>query len=314
MKIVFFGTSVFAGEILKFLLSEGVEVAAIVTQTDKPRNNIPPVKKVACEYASSIPLYQPEKATDVDFIEEMKKYNPDLFVVVAYGKILRQSLLNVPSIDSINIHASLLPKFRGAAPIQRVLMEDEEKTGITIMKVVREMDAGDIISQKEIAIDDDTDFGVLQEKLCDLAKPMILDVIKKYEKGEVQSIVQDESKVTYADKITPEDLKLDFLQKTARENFNLIRGLSPVPGARFFALIGSEKKLIKVLKAKVVNIETSFPAKILKFEKFDFIVGCKEGALKIELLQPEGKKKMESGDFIRGVRGNISVFIDGNVN
>ena len=306
MKIVFFGTSAFAANILSFLLEKKVDVVAIVTQTDKQtgkRIHVSPVKKVALS-KPSIKFFQPEKATDDTFINQIKDLKPDLFIVAAYGKILRQKLLDVPKIDSINIHASLLPKYRGADPIRRCIMNGEKETGITIMKMVAELDAGDIIATEKFPININDNFEVVEKKLCETAKGLLLVVVKKFEENSIKYKSQEHNKASYAHKLEKEEIEISW-DKSANQIHNLIRALSPTPGAMCDVYINEEKKRLKILQSEIV--EKKAPSgKIIIFEKDTWIVGCKENCLKLLSVQLEGKKRLSTSDFIRGIKGKVS--------
>ncbi len=308
MKIVFFGTPPFAADILLFLIKNDVDIIGVVTQSDKRRNNSKKqinVKKIAEEYLPSIPLFQPEKASSIDFINELKELDADLFVVVAYGQILKQELIDIPRLDIINVHASLLPKYRGAAPIERAIMNGDEKTGITIMKIVKKMDAGSILLQKEIPISSDMNSLQLREKLCEVAKPLLLKAIEDFEKGLVKYLPQDESKATYAHKISNADRQIIW-SMNAKQIYNLIRALSPTPCGECFISINGKKKLLKVKNSKVVN-KTGNIGEVLQFEKDLFIVACKDKAIQLLEVQLEGKKTMPAEDFIKGIKGKVII-------
>ncbi|MBI3901070.1 MAG: methionyl-tRNA formyltransferase, partial [Chlamydiia bacterium] len=185
MQIVFFGTPLFAASILDFLLQAGKIPSAVVTQPDRPKGrslllSSSPVKEVLLEKIPQCPLYQPEKCSSLEFLESMRQLQPDLFVVVAFGQILPQALLDIPKKGAINIHASLLPKYRGAAPIQRAIMDGEKETGVVIQKMVKQLDAGDVIATAKIEIPSHMNAGELQEALCELAKPLLLVVLDAY--------------------------------------------------------------------------------------------------------------------------------------
>jgi methionyl-tRNA formyltransferase len=276
-----------------------------VTQSEKSRGNISSVKAVAEKKLPGIPIYQPEKATDPLFIQEMKNFQPDLFVVAAYGKVLRQPLLEIPSKGAINVHTSLLPKYRGAAPIQRAIMNGEKITGVTIMMMTAGLDSGDIIATKELPLDDKISFGELQDNLREVAGPILLNVLKMFERGAVKTYPQDESLATYAPKITPEDLNIDF-NKDAFSIHNLIRALSPLPGARCSMKIKDSVKTVKIIESDIVFFNGQ-PGEILKFEKEIFLIGCKKNAIAIKKLQVEGKKVVTSGEFISGIHGSIEI-------
>ncbi|KPK33393.1 MAG: hypothetical protein AMS24_01165 [Chlamydiae bacterium SM23_39] len=300
MKIIFFGTPFFAKEILSFLLEKNVNILAVVTQQGKKGET--EVKKVAEKY--SLKIYQPKNISSDEFINEIKSYNADLFLVVAYGKIFKKKLLDVPSLDCINVHASLLPLYRGAAPIQRVLLNGEKKTGVTIIKMVEELDTGDIILQKKILIEEGMDFGLLEKALLDIAKPMLLEVLEMYKNKNVKKITQDNSKATYAPSIKKNEFFINW-NDDALNIYNKIKAFSPKPGARTIVEINKKKFILKILNAQVLEGISDIPSKILQFEKDSFIVACKKDGLKIISLQLEGKKKMEAESFIRGMKKKI---------
>lgn len=293
LKFLFFGTPAFSAEILRFLLKEKVPILAVVTQPDRPQNRsskpMPsPVKEVAIEAA--LPVLQPEKASDPAFIEELKKLQADLYIVAAFGQILSQALLDVPSLGCINVHTSLLPKYRGAAPIQRCLMQGDTMTGITIMKVVRKLDAGDILAVAEVPILPEMSFGELEKELCNLSKPLLLTVLHAYEKGTPLARPQDPELVTYAAKIDPAECKIDF-SKSAREIQNQIRALSPSPAAWCWVEMGGEKKRLKILRATENAVRIS-----------PFFIPCGKGFLHLLEVQPEGRKSMKIDEWARGLR------------
>lgn len=305
MKIIFFGTPKFASDILEYLIDQKINIVAVVTQSDKKRGNISPVKQIAERKIPNVEVFQPEKATDPAFIEEIKKFTPALFVVVAYGKILRPALLAIPTKGSINVHASLLPKYRGAAPIQRAIMEGEKKTGITIMEMSEGLDCGDIIAQKEVPIDEKMDFSHLHDELCNTAKPLLLEVIKDFEKGKIKKYPQDNSRATFAPKITIDDQEIDF-SKEAFVIYNQIRALSPSPGARCTLEINGERKKMKIIECEKVDLKGE-PKEILKFEKNDFIIACKKNSISIKKLQIEGKNIMSAAELIRGMKKSFKI-------
>lgn len=302
MRVVFFGTPIFAARILEYLIEKKIDIVGVVTQTDKEKES-GAVKKIAIEKLH-VEIFQPESAKDPHFLEQMKKLLPDLFIVVAYGKILPQSLLDIPTLDAINIHASLLPKYRGAAPMQRALMNGEEKSGVTIMKMVKEMDAGDIIAYDEIKIDPKMNFQELHDHMCEIAKSLILQVIDLYDKKKVVTIPQDSSKVTFAPKITFEDLILHF-DKDAKNLYDQIRAFSPSPGARFLIQINDQRKYLKILEAEILPLDGKIGD--VKLDKKDFIIFCKKGSLRLLKVQLEGKKIMSAEEFMRGVKASIKI-------
>ncbi len=292
MKIVFFGTPHFAAEVLKYLLDHHISVLAVVTQPDRPKGRSlqltpPPVKTLLLEKAPHIPLLQPEKASQS--LEELKKFQADLFVVVAYGQILSQKLLDIPPLGCINIHASLLPKYRGAAPIQRAILNGETETGIAIQKMVRELDAGDVICEAKVPIGPDMTAGELEVKLIEAANPLLLSVLKS---GISSAKPQDPAKVTYAPKIELEEGQIDWA-KPAQEIHNLVRAFSPRPGAWCWIEVAGERKRLKILRSQILSAPT------------EDSVPCGQGALKLVEVQPEGKKAMKGADWLRGQK-NVS--------
>jgi len=302
MKIVFFGTPYFAAEILKHLIQNNIQIVAVVTQVDKSHRYIPEVKKTALKLLPNTPIIQPEKASDLEFIESLKKFDADLFIVAAYGQILKESLLNIPKLDSINIHASLLPKYRGANPIRSAILNGDTQTGITIMKMVKKMDAGDIILKKEVDINDDENFQILEKKLVDLSKDLIIETIKLFKKKKVLYTPQDESKVSYSSKIKFEDRLIDW-NDSAKDIFNKIRAFSLEPGAIAKIIIDNEEKNLKILKAQIVEIKLN--PKETKIEKNSLIVGCKDKSLSVQILQLQDKRSCDIVSFINGLKKEI---------
>ncbi len=287
IKIVFFGTPRFAAEVLRYLLEQGIVPCAIVTQPDRPKGRSlqmapSPVKEVA----GDIPLLQPEKASDPIFLQQLQAFDADLFVVVAYGQILSQKLLDIPRLRCINVHASLLPSYRGAAPIQRCLMDGVHETGIAIQKMVRQLDAGDVIAKTRVAVPPEMTFGELEEALCSESKSLLVSVLRMYEKGVPEGTPQDASRVTYAPKIEVEEGEIDW-KLDAKIIHNRIRALSPKPGA--WCRLADGKRL-KVLRACLAE----------GGEVSDGIVACGNGAVRLLEVQPEGKKAMSAADWLRG--------------
>lgn len=304
MKVIFFGTPLFAVEILKCLLDNQIDVVAIVTKPDKKQGRQQklkplPVKQFVEDNHIPIPLFQPEKISTIEWEEKLKSFEPDLFVVVAFGEIIKQNILNVPKLDPINIHASLLPKYRGAAPIHRAIINGDTETGITIMEMVKALDAGDIIHVEKVFIDKDMNVSELEKKLISAAKVAVLKAIDLYEKKSVKKIPQKDSEATYAHKISPEECKVDFLKKTL-PIYNLIRGSTPFPGAWFEIQLQGQVKRLKVKKAKILSDIQGLPKQILKFEKNSFIIAAADGAISLEEVQLEGKKVMSAKEFILG--------------
>lgn len=295
MSIIYFGTPPFAAEVLDFLIQSGVEVLAIVTKPDKPRGRsgkpaFSAVKQLATEKYPNIPLYQPDKASTTTFEEEMSRYGADLFVVVAYGEIMKQPLLDLPKKGCINLHASLLPKYRGAAPIQFALLDGAKETGITIIEMVLKMDAGPMLAQEKIPIPKEMNCGELEDALCDLGGKTLLRVIKNYPEKKTE---QDSNAATYVQKITPDKAKISW-EKPAETLHNQIRAFSPRPGAWCEVEIDGQMKRLKIFKAEVAAEEKEI------FSKEKWIIPCRAGALSLLEVQLEGKKKLSISEFVRG--------------
>ncbi len=302
MRIVFFGTPDFAAQVLDALFDASVNVVAVVTQPDRPKGRslqmgLSAVKQLVKDRGVDIPIFQPEKASDPAFLSQLRGVRADLFVVVAYGQILSQTLLDIPPLGCINVHASLLPKFRGAAPIQRCLLAGERETGIAIQKMVRQMDAGDIIATAKMEITQGMTFGALEQALCDLAGPLLLLVLRSYENGIPPGEPQNHTLATFAPKITVEEGAIDW-RRSAREILSLICAFSPRPGAWCMALSGGERRRVKILLAEL----SSSRGEPGVFLHRNGEVGCGQGSLKIITLQPEGKKAMSAVDWLRGFK------------
>jgi len=302
-RIVFFGTPDFAASILNYLLDAQVEIAAVVTQPDRPKGrslqaSLPPVKLCLMKRGLALPLFQPEKASEPGFLEKLKETQADLFVVVAFGQILPQSLLDIPPKGCINVHASLLPKYRGAAPIQRSLLHGEKETGIAIQKMVKQLDAGDVIATAKVEILPNMTYGELETELCELSKPLLLLVLQFFERGIPPAEPQNHSLATNAPKVTAEEAEIRW-EKTAEEIHNQVRAFSPRPGAWCWCLTpNGEKKRVKILRTVLVDLKGS-PGIITTP---DGVVGCGSGSLKIIEIQPEGKKAMSASEWLRGFR------------
>lgn len=310
MKIVFFGTSAFAAQILRSLInSANHTILAVVTRPDRVKGrslqlSFPPVKAGLVEMQSTIDIHQPEKASTEDFAEILKSYKADLFVVVAYGEIIKKFILDIPRLGCINIHASLLPKFRGAAPIQRCLMAGERETGITIIDMVSQMDAGDMLAKAAIPIPEEMNFGELEEKLCNLSCELIAKVLQDFTDNEVARIPQDHTKATFANKILAEDEEIVW-SHSAEEIHNLIRALAPFPGAWCKVLFGKDWKRLKIKKSLVEKHLTGNPGHILQFDKKNLVVACGSSALRILEVQLEGKKVMPVEEFLKGAPSTL---------
>lgn len=304
MKIVFFGTSPFAVRILDCLLKQQVNIVAVVTRTDKPQGRSlkvspPPVKELMLKSYPHIPVLQPLKSSTPEFAAHLKKMSPDLFIVAAYGEILKSFILDIPFLGAINVHGSLLPKYRGAAPIQRCLMHGDQETGVTIMKMVLEMDAGDILEKAATPISLSTTFGDLEEKLAVIGCPILIKVLQEIQQGSLHPIRQNPSEVTYAPKITPQETEIKW-NRSSNEIHNLIRAISPHPGAWCWVQIGGEKKRLKIKRSEVIDEQKGYFGENLVFSDKEWIVACGTGALRLLEVQLEGKKSLPIHEFLRG--------------
>lgn len=302
MKIIYMGTPDFAVAPLEAILKAGHEVTAVVTQPDRQKGRgrevqYSPVKECALSYG--IPVLQPLKIKEKDAVEELRKYPADIFVVAAFGQLLSEEILNMPRLGCINIHASLLPAYRGAAPIQWCVINGEEKTGVTIMQMAKGMDTGDILLQKEVVLDEKETGGSLFDRLMETGAELIVEVLPKIEAGELTPVVQKEELATYAGKITKDMGNIDFA-KSAVTIERLIRGLNPWPSA----FTHYKEKILKIWEADVVsecaNAENPVPGTVIAMDKESFTLATGEGALRIRSLQPEGKKRMSCAEFMRG--------------
>jgi len=302
MNIVFFGSSGFAGHSLKVLLASRHKVSCVLTQPDRQKGRGlhfagTVIKTIASE--SGIGIYQPDNVNDPDSIKFLKGLNPDLFVVIAYGQILSSDILNIPKALSVNLHASFLPKYRGAAPINWAIIKGEKTTGITVMKMAKEMDAGPIIQQKEIEISNLDTSVTLEDKLSGLAAQLLLTTLSSIEDNSYNLIPQDENKVSFAPKLKKEDGRIDW-NKPASDIYNLIRGCISWPGAFTYY----SDKLLKIYKARVssqvLEFASSNPGEILEASKEGIAVFTGKGNIIIEELQIEGKRRMRVEEFIAG--------------
>lgn len=296
-RIVYMGTPEISATVLKGLLDEGFQVVGVVTNPDKPvgRKNVltpSPVKSLALSYG--IPVFQPAKIRlENDFLQELK---PDVLVTMAYGQIVPQKVLDCPARGCINLHGSLLPALRGAAPIQRSIDLGMEKTGITLMEMVAAMDAGRMYDKIAVDILPEDNYTSLAEKLAIAARDLIVKDLIPYLNGELPGTPQEESLVTFADKIRPEDEKLDF-SWPAKRLLNRIRALSLTPGG--YAYLDGLK--LKVLRAHVVEGMDAAPGTIVKAHK-GFEVATGEGVLSLDEVQLQGKKAMDGKSFVNGMR------------
>ena len=308
MRIVFMGTPDFAVPALAALAEGGHEIAAVVTQPDKQKGRgkavqMPPVKAWAVEHG--IPVYQPVKVREAAFVRVLQDLAPQVIVVAAFGQILTKEILELPAFGCVNIHASLLPKYRGAAPIQWAIIQGEKETGITTMQMNEGLDTGDMLERVVIPIAPDETGGSLHDKLSQAGGPLILSTLKKLEEGSIRPVPQGESGTCYAKMLTKSMGDIDWTMP-AEEIERLIRGLNPWPSA----YTGWNGRTIKVWSAQVIAEESScapdaslqapVPGQVIRADKEGLAVCTGRGILQIKELQLEGKKRMDAASFLRG--------------
>ncbi len=313
MNIVYMGTPLFAVAALEAIVNAGHNVIACFTQPDKQKgrgkNVAPtPVKEKALLY--NIPVYQPVKLRDEENVELIRDINPDVIVVAAYGQILPETILNIPKYGCINIHASLLPKYRGAAPIERAIIDGEKETGVTTMYMAKGLDTGDMIEKCVVAIDGKDTGLTLHDKLAKAGSELILSTLELIEQGKAVRVPQDDSKSCYASMLTKDMGRLDFC-KSAIELERLIRGLQPWPcaytningkSAKIYDadVIDIDSSIVEGLEASGIDAGSIIPGMIVGVTKKSFTIACSNSALRIRRLQPEGKKVMDTAAFLAG--------------
>jgi len=299
MRVVFKGTPDIAATCLTKILEDGISVVGVYTQPDRPKNRgmkltASPVKEVAL--ARNIPVFQPENFRDADTVAQLKALQPDVVAVVAYGQLLPQSVLDVPVKGCINIHASLLPAYRGSAPYQWAVLNGEKKTGVTAMYLCRKMDAGDIIDTVETPIEPNETAGELLDRLAVLGAALLSKTLKRMECEQVPGIKQDEALVTYAPMLDKTMSAIDFCE-SAGSVHNKVRGLNPWP----IATMELQGKRFKVFSTVVVpGSEAAIPGTVLALTKNGLQIACGQGAVEIRELQAEGGKRMKAPDYFRG--------------
>lgn len=301
MKIVFFGSDDFALAHLKALSNSDHDIVGCVTQPDRKRDRgmkltVSPLKEYADK--NRIPCLQPDDINNANFAEELSELNADIFVVIAYGRILPQSILDIPPKGAVNVHGSLLPKYRGAAPINWAIINGDKQTGLSVIVMNTKMDAGDILGQKEVAIATDDTSISLRAKMMDVGPHLLLDVLSDIENGKANPVKQNESEVTAASKLTKEMGEIDWA-KSAEEIYNLIRGLLPWPAA--FCCCNDKK--MKILSSKIVSQEsTGKPGEVVCVDNNEVHINTGRGVLALLEVQPESAKRMSAAEFLCGQR------------
>ena len=297
MRVVFWGTPEFAAPSLRALVGESFEVVGVVTQPDKPqgrsRRIIPsPVKQIAID--EEIPLFQPKNARDPELFEKLSELKPDISVVVAYGHILPQKIIDLPKLGTLNIHASLLPALRGAAPIQAAIRQGLMQTGVTVMRVVPALDAGPVILQADTPIFEDETYGELQVRLSELGALALVETMTLVSLGKAEENPQDDSRATYAAKVTRESSRINW-EDSAVEISRLIRSSDPKPGA----FTKTPKGDVKMFGPKVVGGIKGAPGEVLSATG-ELVIACGIDAIRISGVQPEGKSRMSAHEWMRG--------------
>lgn len=317
MKLVFMGTPDFAVPTLKALIEDGHQIAAVVTQPDKPKGRgkgiaMPPVKEIALQHG--IPVCQPARVKeDLEFFHVLEEIKPDAIVVVAFGQILPKRILDLPQYGCVNVHASLLPKYRGSAPIQWAVIDGEKETGITTMMMDVGLDTGDMLEKIVVPLEKEETGGSLFDRLSLLGGDLILSTLKKLEAGTAVRVKQPEEGASYARMLDKTLGHIDWKQD-AKAIERLVRGLNPWPSA----YTHYEGKTLKIWSALVIEDEGADktakepdkPGQIKKIEKDGFLVQAGQGALLVKELQLEGKKRMEAGAFLRGYSLKLGTILE----
>ncbi|MDN5341246.1 methionyl-tRNA formyltransferase [Oceanotoga sp. DSM 15011] len=298
-KIVFMGTPEFSSEILEYLLENNVNIIGVFSQEDKPKGRgrkiqPTPVKLIANKF--NIPVFQPKSINIGEGFQKLKDLDPDMIITVAFGKILKNQVINLPKYGCWNVHTSLLPNYRGAAPMQRAIENGESETGISIFKIVRDLDAGPIACKKNIRIDLNDNLEDVYNSLLYTSKELLLNFLSNYENIKLE--YQDDEKSSYAHKISPEDLKISF-KNNVFDIHNKIRAYDPYPGVKAFINGESVKIFGSFLNQDYKNIK-DIPGKILSSDESGISVSCKDGYLIIKNIQFPGKKKITSTDALNG--------------
>jgi methionyl-tRNA formyltransferase len=305
-KIIFMGTPAFSVPVLEGLVEKGYEVLAVVTQPDravgrKKEIKMTPVKEAALRH--KLPVYQPEKISGSEEMAELMTLGADMIVTAAFGQFLPERLLNSVK-HAVNVHASLLPKYRGGAPVHYAIIKGDQEAGVTIMEMVKKMDAGDMISQRAIPITDADNVGTMFEKLSLVGRELLLDTLPDYLAGNLKPQPQDETKVTFSPNITPEEERIDW-QLSARDISNQVRGMYPWPVAHTIWQ-GTRFKLHEVALADSSHVN-GIPGQVIEKTKKSLIIATKKGAISLTIVQPAGKPKMPIQDFLNGLGKNINI-------
>ena len=307
LRLVFMGTPEISASVFEAMILDGYHFVALVAQPDRPVGRKGEIEKVPTKLVAekyNIPVYQPVKIRrDYEFLKEI---NPDLIITLAYGQIVPEGLLNIPRFGCLNLHGSLLPKYRGAAPIQYALINGDKVSGMTLMEMVKEMDAGKMYAKKEVIVDKDDNCTSLFNKMTEAAKELIIEALPKYIDGELKGEEQDENEVSICPTIKPEQERLSFNYST-KEMWGWIRGLSDHPGA--YLMLDNQK--FKIFKAEPLNDKvTAEVGTIVNADKRGLVLQCKDGQLALLEVQKEGKKRMDYKSFLNGNQGLLNQKLD----
>ena len=297
MRVVFMGTPDIAATCFKRIIADGFEIVGCYTQPDRPKGRgmkmvFSPVKEVAI--ANNIPVFQPENFKSEETIEQFRALKPDICAVVAYGRMLPQAILDIPTCGCVNIHASLLPQYRGSAPYQWAVLDGLKETGVTAQHMVLEMDAGDIIDVSKTPIGENETAGELLDRLAVLGADLLSDVLTRFTQGKVEAVPQNPEEVSYAPMLDKTMCPIDW-NKTAQQVHNQVRGLHPWP----VAIMELKGQKFKVHETRIVE-GSGTPGEILGLTTTGLIIACGEGAVEIRSLQAEGGKRMAAPDYFRG--------------
>jgi methionyl-tRNA formyltransferase len=316
LRVVFFGTPHIAADLLEDLLQSRIcEVVGVVSRMDKPkgRSKAPapsPVKELALR--EGLPLLQAPRCHHPEALSWLRERQADLFLVVAFGEILKSEVLALPPMGCWNVHASLLPKYRGAAPMQWALRNGDLETGISLQRMVLACDAGAVAAESRVSIPQQMNLAELQSALLEAAKPLLHHFLKDLETGRIHLADQDESQVTWAPKIELEDCQIDWTQPAARIH-NLIRSCDPEPGAFTWQAAQDETKRFRILKSRVDDHPSSNTSPLLagqcSLQNSMLLVGTGEGRLELLVVQPESKRPMPAKDFVNGLKGTLPLFV-----
>jgi methionyl-tRNA formyltransferase len=308
MKIVFMGTSAFAVPSLKSLIQSRHEVPMVITRPDKPAGRgrhlrTSPVKEAAAEMG--LPIFQPDRIAYPESRQVLNQVSPDLCIAAAYGEILPPEVLEIPRLGCINLHASLLPQYRGADPMRRALIAGEKQTGVTIMWMSEGLDEGDIIFQQSLEIPSEENYGGLHQRLAEEGAALLIKSLDALERGGAPRLPQDDSRASFAPPLRPEEKRIRWSQ-SAEEIHNLVRALNPSPGA--YCLWQGRR--LKVWRAEKDSTAEGIPGRIVEICEESLIVAAGRGGVRLTELQPEGRKRMTGGEFARGYRPSVGEMLE----